>query len=133
MGPAAVALAGWVDDQGLKVEKPGPCKTRAGELRPKNCVPMRGSTWAVVTLVVENTGKEPWVPTWAELTPTASGEPRKARAVLPLNGIIPPGESASIAVEVELPRSNQDWFSQSYTLTLCDAAGRCLTVLDLKL
>jgi uncharacterized protein (TIGR02268 family) len=133
ISPAAGALAGWMNDSGMQV-KTSPCKTGAGELHSENCFRMRGSTWAVVKLdPVTNTGKDPWAPTWAELTPTAGGKPRRARALLPLNRVISPGESVSIAVEVEMPPLNQRWLSQSYTLTLCDVTGRCLTVLDLKL
>jgi uncharacterized protein (TIGR02268 family) len=127
--PATLALAGLIDIDGVTVTEIATCVDARGELRPESCTCMRASGWAVVTAVVRNNGKEPWAPTWAEFTPSGGGAPRKARALLPLLGVISPGELMTLAIEVELPwRERELWLRQSYTLTLCDAAGRCLTV-----
>ncbi len=134
VSPAALGLAGWVDKHGIRVEVSTQCKATGEKLLILSCMRMRASQWIVVVLVVHNTGQEPWAPTWAEFSPTAGGASRKARALLPVNAVIPPGKVANLAVDLEMPsQPRQGWFAQSHTLTLCDAAGRCLTLPNLLL
>ncbi|HYH98653.1 DUF2381 family protein, partial [Hyalangium sp.] len=91
LSPAAVALAGFVDDDGMRGKDFLPeCRTVRGELRLVECKGLGGKTWSVVVLEVSNTGGEPWVPAWAEVTPAAGGEPRRARAVLTGQAPLPP-------------------------------------------
>lgn len=133
--PAALGLAGLVDKEGVKVQQHWAHVTGPGRLEPEGLTLMRASQWAVVILHgVRNAGQELWAPEWAEFTPTAGGPPRRARALLPLQVAIAPRESVSMAVEVEMPlRDRTKWLRESYTLALCDAAGRCLTLQDVPL
>lgn len=133
--PAALGLAGLVGEGGVKVEQDS---SKVAGLRPLESVGltrMRAAEWAVVVLhKVRNHGQEPWAPTWAEFTPMAGGPPRKARALLPLRGVIAPGEQVRMAIEVEMPlRERREWLTEHYALTLCDGARHCLAVQDLKL
>ncbi len=131
VSPAAVALAGFVDADGMTArEFRGACERVRGELHPVGCRGLGASTWSVVVLEVSNTGAEPWAPAWAEVTPAAGGEPRRARAVLSGRAVIPPGGSVSVAVEVEMPaREPGEWLNVLHTLRVCNADGsRCLFV-----
>jgi hypothetical protein len=132
--PAVLALARLLDDQGvLGAPVPG-CRDSKGELRTPECLRLRGSEWAVVALTVYNAGQEPWAPVQATLRPTAGGEPRIIRALLPLQAAIAPGEAVRVAVEVAMPRRRKGcWFSESHTLTVCDSAGACLSIQDVRL
>jgi uncharacterized protein (TIGR02268 family) len=130
VSPAAVALAGLVDLEGMKAEDlSSRCSWEQGELRPVQCKGLGAATWSVVVLEVSNTG-EPWVPTWAEVTPAAGGAPRRARAVLPVQATISPGGIASVAVEVEMPtRKQNEWLEAPHSLRVCNEDGsRCLSV-----
>ena len=133
--PAALGLAGLVDGDGVRVELAQGHVTGLGPRRNLVSTWMRAADWAVVVLHgVENQGQEPWVPAWAEFTPMAGGPPRRARALLPLQVVIAPGEQASMAVEVEMPRRVwSEWLNEHYSLTLCDEAGHCLATQNLKL
>ncbi|WP_224249096.1 DUF2381 family protein [Hyalangium gracile] len=136
VSPAAVALAGVVDLKGMRGEDFGlACFEVRGELRPVQCRGLGASTWTVVVLEVSNTGAAPWVPAWAELTPAAGGEPRRARAVLSGQATIPPGGSVSVAVEVEMPaREPGEWLRAVHALRVCNGDGsRCLSVPQVKL
>jgi len=106
-----------------------------GELRPVECKGLGASTWSVVVLEVSNTGGEPWAPAWAEVTPAAGGEPRRARTVLTGQATLPPGGSVRVAVEVEMPvRKLGEWLSALHTLRVCNGDGsRCLSVPQVKL
>ncbi len=86
-------------------------------------------------LEVSNTGAEPWAPAWAEVTPAAGGEPRRARAVLAGQATIPLGGTVSVAVEVEMPvREKEEWLQALHALRVCDADGsRCLFVPQVRL
>ncbi|MDC0707145.1 DUF2381 family protein [Stigmatella sp. ncwal1] len=137
LSPAAVALAGFVNEKGMRGrEFRRECrKTREGELRPVMCWSLGGTTWSVVVLEVSNTGAEPWAPEWAEVTP-AGGEPRRARAVLPLQAAITPGSVVSMAVEVEMPKRQkpEDWLSAPHTVRVCNGDGsRCLSMPEVTL
>ncbi|HEX8698374.1 MAG TPA: DUF2381 family protein [Myxococcaceae bacterium] len=130
VSPAAVALAGLVDENGMRAQDfPGGCFEATGELRPVWCKGLGAATWSVVVLEVSNTG-EPWVPAWAEVTPAAGGAPRRARAVLPVQATIPPGGAVSVAVEVEMPeRKPGAWLKAPHSLRVCNEDGsRCLFV-----
>ena len=131
VSPAAVALAGLVDLKGMQAHafREG-CREVPGELHPAQCRGLAASTWTVLVLEVSNTGPEPWAPAWAEVTPAAGGEPRRARAVLSWQATISPGGTVSVAVEVEMPvREKGAWLSQPHTLRVCNADGsRCLSV-----
>lgn len=133
--PAALGLAGLVGEDGVKVEPHDGTVAGLGSRQSVVLTRMRAADWAVVVLrAVTNTGQEPWAPAWAEFTPMAGGPPRKARALLPLQVAIAPGEVVSMAVEVEMPRrGREEWLTERYSLTLCDEARHCLTVQDLKL
>jgi uncharacterized protein (TIGR02268 family) len=133
--PAALGLARLVDDDGVKVEWHQGDVTGLGPLQSVRLTRMRAAEWAVVVLQgVRNMERESWSPAWAEFTPKAGGSPRKARALLPLQVAIAPGELGSISVEVELPRRNkEEWLTELYSLALCDEARHCLTAQDLKL
>jgi uncharacterized protein (TIGR02268 family) len=136
VSPAAVALAGVVDLNGMRGENFGLfCFEVRGELRPVKCRGLGASTWSVVVLEVSNTGAEPWAPAWAEVTSAAGGEPRRARAVLSGQAAIPPGGSVSVAVEVEMPaREPGEWLSAVHALRVCNGDGsRCLSAPQLKL
>ncbi len=135
VSPAAIGLAGLVTQDGVKVEQHRGDVTGLGPLQNVKLTWMRAADWAVVVLhEVRNTGQEPWAPTWAEFTPIAGGPPRKVRALLPLQVAIAPGEQGSMAVEVEMPwRDWREWLSERHSLTLCDEAGHCLIVQNLKL
>jgi hypothetical protein len=137
LSPAAVALAGFVNQKGMRgAEFANGClEARGGELRPVMCWGLGGATWSVLVLEVTNTGGEPWVPAWAEVKP-AGGEPRPARLVLPVEATIPPGGVVSVAVEVEMPKREEpeEWLRAPHTLRVCDAAGRrCLALPQVRL
>jgi uncharacterized protein (TIGR02268 family) len=137
LSPAAVALAGFVNDEGMRGrEFDRECfEARGGELRPVVCWGLGGATWSVVVLEVSNTGGEPWVPAWAEVTPTG-GEPRRARVLLPVQATIPPGSVVAVAVEVEMPPREDptEWLSALHTVRVCNGDGsRCLSVPKVKL
>jgi uncharacterized protein (TIGR02268 family) len=128
---AAVALANLVDKDGMTARDfKGECFTAQGDLRAVRCKGLGALTWSVVVLEVSNTGAEPWAPAWAEATPAAGGEPRRARAVLPVQATIPPGGAVSVAVEVEMPeRKQKEWLKAPHSLRVCNEAGsRCLSV-----
>ncbi len=132
LSPAAVALASFVNDKGMRGEgfNKGCYATRGGELRPVLCWGLGGETWSVVVLEVSNTGGEPWAPEWAEVTPKG-GEPRRARAVLSAQATIPPGGVVSMAVEVEMPAREEpgEWLRAPHTVRVCNGDGsRCLSV-----
>jgi len=137
LSPAAVALAGLADKDGLRGKDfSRECiKVRDGELRPVQCRGLGGETWSVVVLEVSNTGGGPWAPAWAEVMPAAGGEPRRARAVLTRQATIPPGGAVSVAVEVEMPaREAKEWLSALHTLRVCNGdASRCLSVSQVTL
>jgi uncharacterized protein (TIGR02268 family) len=136
VSPAAVALAGLVDADGLKVEDFWrECLTVVGEFRAAQCSGLGGSTWTVIVLEVSNGGEEPWAPAWAEVTPAAGGEPRRALAVLLGQAVIPPGGTVSVAVELEMPvRNLEEWLQAPHSLRVCNADGsRCLSVPQVKL
>jgi hypothetical protein len=136
VSPAAVALAGLVDLEGMKAQafREG-CSTVPGELLPVQCTGLAASTWTVLILEVSNTGSEPGAPAWAEVTPAAGGEPRRARAVLSGQATIPPGGTVSVAVEVEMPaRKWKAFLQEPHSLRVCNADGsRCLSVPLVKL
>jgi uncharacterized protein (TIGR02268 family) len=132
LSPAAVALAGFVNEKGMRGLwfNQGCREARGGELRPVVCWGLGGATWSVVVLEVSNTGGEPWAPAWAEVTP-AGGEPRRARVVLPVQATIPPGGVVLLAVEVEMPKRKEpeEWLSALHTVRVCNGDGsRCLSV-----
>ncbi|KFE69235.1 DUF2381 family protein [Hyalangium minutum] len=137
LSPAAVALAGFVGKQGLRGAgfEQACYEARGGEFRPVMCWGLGGATWSVVVLEVSNTGREPWAPAWAEVTPTG-GEPRRARALLSGQATIPPGGVVSVAVEVEMPAREkpEEWLRALHTVRVCDGDGsRCLSVPKVKL
>jgi uncharacterized protein (TIGR02268 family) len=135
VSPAAVALAGLVDKDGMTARDfKRACSKVQGELRAGQCRGLGALTWSVVVLEVSNTG-EPWVPAWAEVTPAAGGEPRRARAVLPVQATIPPGGAVSVAVEVEMPaRKLGEWLKAPHSLRVCNEDGsRCLFVPEVEL
>ncbi len=130
VSPAAVALAGLVDKDGMRAKDFRlACIKMQGELRPVQCKGLGAVTWSVVVLEVSNTG-EPWAPAWAEVTPAAGGEPRRARAVLSVQPTIPPGSAVSVAIEVEMPvREPEEWLEVPHSLRVCSGDGsRCLFV-----
>jgi uncharacterized protein (TIGR02268 family) len=134
--PAAVALAGLVDVWGMKAEDFwDACSGVLGGLRPVQCRGLAASTWTVVVLEVSTGGAEPWTPAWAEVTPAAGGEPRRARAVLSGQEAIPSGGAVRVAVEVEMPvRKKEAWLQEPHSLRVCNADGsRCLSVPQVKL
>ncbi len=135
VSPAAVALAGLVDRDGMTARDfPRACYGVQGELRPVQCKGLGAATWSVVVLEVSNTGA-PWVPAWAEVTPAAGGAPHRARAVLPVQATIPPGGAVSVAVEVEMPaREPGEWLKAPHSLRVCNEDGsRCLFVSEVGL
>jgi uncharacterized protein (TIGR02268 family) len=132
--PAALVLAGLLDAGGMRGRSLLGCDESKGDLRTKDCVRLRASEWAVVALTVRNAGKETWAPVKAELRPTAGGEPRTVRALLPLQATIAPGAAVRVAVEVEMPRRKwETWLTESHALTVCDAAGLCLSFVNVEL
>jgi uncharacterized protein (TIGR02268 family) len=133
--PAAVALAGLVNEEGVRVRNIRGCSDVKGGFRAAECKVLAASTWVVVVLEVRNTGAEPWTPAWAEFTPAAGGEPRRARTVLAGQASIPLGGTVSVSVEVEMPaREPEEWLRTLHTLRVCDAAGRrCLSLPKVKL
>jgi uncharacterized protein (TIGR02268 family) len=136
VSPAAVALAGLVDADGMKVKDfREACAEVLGEFGAAQCRGLAASTWTVLVLEVSNTGPEPWAPAWAEVTPAAGGEPRRARAVLSGQAAISPGVAVSVALEVEMPaRKPEEWLRALHSLRVCNADGsRCLTVPQVKL
>ncbi|WP_224364058.1 DUF2381 family protein [Hyalangium versicolor] len=131
VSPAAVALAGWVDAQGLlAMVFQNECHEIHGELRPVKCKGLGASTWSVVVLEVLNAGPEPWEPAWAEVTPVAGGDTRRARTVLSGHALISSGESVPVAIEIEMPtRELKQWLTAPHTLRVCNAEGtRCLSL-----
>jgi len=136
VSPAAVALAGLVNAHGMKVgDFREACPRVKGEFGAARCRGLGASTWTVVVLEVSNTGPEPWAPAWAEVTPAAGGEPRRARAVLSGQAAIPPAVAVSVAVEVEMPvRKPEAWLQELHSLRVCNADGsRCLSVPEVEL
>jgi len=130
VSPAAVALAGLVDLKGMKAEDFwNECREVVGEFGANQCRGLAASTWTVVVLEVSNRGAEPWTPAWAEVTPVAGGEPRRARAVLSGQAAIPSGGAVNVAVEVEMPvREREEWLRALHSLRVCNADGsRCLS------
>jgi len=136
LSPAAVALAGFVTEKGLRgAEFDLECLyARGRELRPTRCWGLGGTTWSVVVLEVSNTGGEPWAPEWAEVTPEG-GETRRARAVLSGHAPIPPGGVVSVAVEVEMPaREGEAWLRAQHSVRVCNGdGGRCLSISEVTL
>jgi uncharacterized protein (TIGR02268 family) len=131
VSPAAVVLAGLLDEKGMKgADFLQRCHGRHGELRVARCRGLGTSGWSVVLLEVSNHGVEPWAPAWAEVTPAAGGAPRRAREVLSGQALIPPGGAESVAIEVEMPmRDEEAWLDAPHSLRVCDASGsRCLSV-----
>ena len=129
--PAAVALSGFVNHSGMKGQKfREACRGEVQSgLRSEECWGLGALTWSVVVVVVSNTGTVPWVPAWAEVTPSAGGVPRRARVVLVQGAVLPPGATESVAVEVEMPERVEEttWLSAPHSLRVCDeAASRCL-------
>jgi uncharacterized protein (TIGR02268 family) len=137
LSPAAVALAGFVNEKGMRgqVFDQGCFDARGGELRPVVCWGLGGATWSVVVLEVRNTGGAPWEPAWAEVTPAGVGEPRRARAVLFGQAAIPPGGVMSVAVEVEMPaRKWEAWLRAQHSVRVCNGDGsRCLSIPEVTL
>jgi uncharacterized protein (TIGR02268 family) len=136
VSPAAVALAGLVDADGMKVKDfREACAEVLGEFGAAQCRGLAAATWTVLVLEVSNTGPEPWAPAWAEVTPAAGGEPRRARLVLSGQAAIPPGVAVSVAVEVEMPaRTPEEWLRARHSLRVCNADGsRCMSVPLVKL
>jgi len=136
VSPAAVALAGLVDLEGMKGQDFWQeCRRVVGEFRAAQCRGLAASTWTVVVLEVSTRGPEPWTPAWAEVTPAAGGEPRRARAVLSGQVAIPSGGPVSVAVEVEMPvRKREEWLRALHSLRVCNADGsRCLSVPEVTL
>ncbi|WP_224373074.1 DUF2381 family protein [Hyalangium versicolor] len=130
VSPAAVALAGLVDADGMMVLVWQECRRAKGEFRIDQCRVLAASTWTVVVFEVSNPGAEPWTPAWAEVTPAAGGVARRARAVLSGQVAIPPGGTVSVAIEVEMPgREPEAWLQALHSLRVCNADGsRCLSV-----
>ncbi len=136
LSPAAVVLAGLVDSEGMTgLNLKDSCVLVSGELHPARCWGFGASTWSVVALEVSNLGAEPWTPSWAEVTPTAGGAPRRARTVLSTQASIPPGGTVSVTVEVLMPRrKKEEWLRALHTLRVCDATGsRCLFLPKVRL
>jgi uncharacterized protein (TIGR02268 family) len=132
--PAVLALAGLLDMNGVLGARLLNCEDSQGELRIPLCLRLRATGWAVMVLTVHNLGKEPWVPVQATLLPMADGKPRTARALIPRQATIAPGEEVQVAVEVEMPqRDKKLWITEDHTLTVCDAGSRCLSVQNVKL
>jgi uncharacterized protein (TIGR02268 family) len=131
VSPAAVALVGLVDADGMRVRDfRRECFRVVGEFGAAQCKGLGASTWTVVVLGVRNGGADPWTPAWAEVAPAAGGEPRRARAVLSGQAAIPPGGAVSVAVEVEMPaRKKEAWLQEPHSLRVCNGDGsRCLSV-----
>ncbi|WP_224366366.1 DUF2381 family protein [Hyalangium versicolor] len=136
MSPASVALEGLLDLQGIQAQDfKRPCSEAVGEFSADQCRAFAASTWTVVVLEVSNPGPEPWSPAWAEVTPAVGGEPRRARAVLSGQAVIPPGGTVSVAVEVEMPlRTLEAWPQALHSLRVCNTDGsRCLSFPKVKL
>ncbi len=136
--PAAVALSGFVNHSGMKGQKfREACRGEVQSgLRSEECWGLGAATWSVVVVVVSNTGTVPWVPAWAEVTPAAGAEPRRARVVLVQGAALAPGATASVAVEVEMPERLKEtvWLSAPHSLRVCAEAGsRCLSVPEVEL
>ncbi len=133
--PAAVALAGFVDKDGMGGKDFTPaCFKAPGEIRPVKCWGLGGATWSVVVLEVSSTGGKAWAPAWAEVTPTAGGEPRRARAIL--TGEVTTAGAVRVAIEVEMPwrEKPEEWLSAPHSLRVCNADGRrCLAVSQVEL
>ena len=135
--PGAVALSGVVGPSGmngwlLRAD----CIRVSGGLRTEKCWTLGAETWSVVVVVVRNTGAEPWVPAWAEVTPEAGGTPRRARSVLFTQASLLSGGTASVAIEVEMPERTKEehWLTVPHALRVCDAAGsRCFSLPVVKL
>jgi len=137
LSPASVALSGFVNHEGLQGERfwKG-CAGASDELRaPDDCWVLGGTTWSVVVLEVSNTGAELWEPAWAEVTPLEGGKPLRARVVLSRQATLSPGETVSVAIEVEMPsRERTARLKAPHALRVCDASGsRCLSISQVKL
>ncbi len=137
LSPAAVAISGFINFRGMKgAPFWQSCRGEVQSgLRSEECWGLGALTWSVVVVVVSNTSAEPWVPAWAEVTPVAGGEPRRARVVLIQGAALPPGATESVAAEVEMPtREPKEWLSAPHSLRVCDeAASRCLSVPEVEL
>jgi uncharacterized protein (TIGR02268 family) len=135
LSPAAVALAGFVDKDGMKGKDfVQVCSKVPGDVRPTECWGLGGATSSVVVFEVSTTEGEPWAPAWAEVTPTGGGEPRRARAIL--TGQATTAGAVRVAVEVEMPRRKkpEEWLSAQHALRVCNADGsRCLSVSQVEL
>ncbi|WP_224248632.1 DUF2381 family protein [Hyalangium gracile] len=130
VSPAAVALAGLVNADGVQVGNSWEaCREWEGGFRAARCQGLAASTWTVIVFEGNNLGEEAWAPAWAEVTPAAGGAPRRARAVLSGQAPIPPGGTVRVAVEVEMPaRKPEAWLQQPHSLRVCTADGsRCLS------
>ncbi|WP_224248032.1 DUF2381 family protein [Hyalangium gracile] len=136
VSPAAVVLAELVDKHGMRGKDfARACRNLSGELHVVACRGLGASRWSVVILEVSNTGKEPWAPGWAEVSPATGGERRRARAVLSGAAHVLPGATARVAVEVEMPaRKPKQWLSELHALRVCSEDGlRCLAVTGVEL
>lgn len=136
LSPAAFVLAGGVDEDGIQgMDLSAACFKASGSFRASGCNAFGAATWAVVAIHVSNLAGEPWAPAWAEVTPSAGGAPRRARAVLSGQAVIPPGASAPVAIEVEMPmRESEARLKEPHTLRVCNGDGsRCLSLPQVKL
>ncbi len=132
--PAALVLAGLLDETGAEGVRLDKCPQLEGELRTRVCVGLRGPGWIVVAATVSNAGAQPWRPVQATLRPTVGGEPREGRIHLFPREALGPGQEVHMAVEVELPRRKRNrWLTERHTLTVCDTEGRCLIFKEVRL
>ena len=136
VSPAAVALAGIMDKNGMRgADLWAQCSRVDGALHPVRCRGLGALTWSVVVLELSNTGEQSWAPAWAEVTPAEGGPPRRARAVVSGQATFPPGGTMSVAIEVEMPaRAPGEWLQALHTLRVCNATGsRCFSISKVKL
>ncbi|MFL5347846.1 MAG: DUF2381 family protein [Hyalangium sp.] len=89
--------------------------------------------WVVLTVHVQNTGKAPWTPVRAQLTPAAPGV--RVRVVFPSQAALAPGAQASVAIELKLPAPGAlHEPGAKHELALCDSTeARCLLFSSLAL
>lgn len=136
LSPAAVALSGVLGSadlmwRRLQLED---TDSRDGLVIQGGSV-LGAPTWSVVVLDVSNTRGALWTPAWAEVTSQAGGAPRRARAVLSAQAVVPAGAAEKVAIEVEMPkRKPQARLTGPHTLRVCnDDGSRCLSVSKVNL
>lgn len=131
--PADFILAGWVADEGVrgwKIKGSGAVKSPSGLVVRDGWI-YSSLAWVVISVQVQNQGRQPWAPAQAKLVSVEGGTSVRVRAVRIKRASIASGEIALVAVEADLPPKE---LGPTFSLELADADGqRTLIIPRVKL